>query len=84
MCPFIRKTISPTLSIPFLSVVLCKVEASLAFSFSMLVCLLLSFSDSCLGNHVGLGYCLLQKEGSLCGVRTAFTFRYKDKCLDCS
>lgn len=66
MCPFLGIAISPTLSISFLSVVLCEVEASLAFSVSMLVrLLLLSFSDSCLGNHVGLGYCLLQKEGSL-------------------
>lgn len=66
MCPFLGIAISPTLSISFLSVVFCEVEASLAFSASMLVrLLLLSILDSCLGNHVGLGYCLLQKEISL-------------------
>lgn len=80
MCSFLGKTISPTLRISFLSVVLCEVEASLAFPVSLLAHLILSFLDSCLGNHVGLGYCLLQKEGSLRGVRTASTLMYKNKC----
>lgn len=76
MCSFLGKTISPTLRISFLSVVLCET----AFPVSLLVRLMLSFLDSCLGNHVGLGYCLLQKEGSLRGVRTASTLMYKNKC----